>query len=35
MKKKIAKGLLLTFAALLLLVGLAAARVYSYRNASF
>ena len=32
--KKIAKGLLLIFAALLLLVGLVAARVYSYRSAS-
>jgi uncharacterized SAM-binding protein YcdF (DUF218 family) len=32
--KKIAKGLLLTFAVLLLSVGLVAARVYSYRDAS-
>lgn len=32
--KKIAKGLLLVSAVLLLLVGLVAARVYSYRNAS-
>jgi uncharacterized SAM-binding protein YcdF (DUF218 family) len=32
--KKIAKVLLLIFTALLLLVGLVAARVYSYRNAS-
>jgi len=32
--KKIAKGLLLTLAALLLVVGLVAARVFSYRNAS-
>lgn len=34
MKKKIAKWLLLTFSILLLLVGLAAARVYSYRDTS-
>lgn len=32
--KKIAKGLLLSFSILLLLVGLVAARVYSYRNAN-
>lgn len=32
--KKIAKGLLLVFSILLLLVGLVAARVYSYRNES-